>query len=40
MFGLRRAVISRNWLSIGCQTWMCILPKRRMKMPSIIRCAT
>ena len=24
MFGLRRAVISRNWLSIGRQTWMCM----------------
>src|SRR3954447_6218390 len=40
MFGLRRAVTRRNLLSIGRHTWMCILPKRRMKMPSITRWAT
>ena len=40
MFGLRRAVISRNLLSIGRHTWMCMPPKRRMNTPSITRCAT
>ena len=40
MFGLRRAVISRKRLSIGLHTWICMPPKRRMKMPSITRCAT
>ena len=39
MLGLRRAVTSRNWLSIRFQTWMC-MPKRRMNRPSIARWAT
>ena len=34
MFGLRRAVISRNRKSILRQTWMC-MPNSAMKAPSI-----